>query len=272
MPSPLRRLAAWFRQLRPLASGDICIDMGNTDASRIMSSDIITFLIGPDEKEFKIHSARVKSLAKKLRVETQAVEGPERCIRYDDRVCDEETFIAFSEFAYTGKYSAPEFNDILPRIVGSTPSTSDIDRLDGGSALDKDTDQLDGGSAFDPERVQDGGSDPSTPKTVQPEDDSTPDHQKLTRVDKDTPWSRDFSSKHDDVAPEKKTKEYLDRLLMFHGKVYHFANDNGINSLEELSLGRLQKVIDLIDHNGEDIEAFTRFFREFYYKEKAPEK
>ncbi|KAF6837323.1 hypothetical protein CPLU01_03187 [Colletotrichum plurivorum] len=70
---------------------------GNTDASSIMSSDPFTFVVGPEKQLFYMHSALVASLSIQLD-------------RTDD--CDVEAFLAFSEFAYTEKYSVPEFNDI----------------------------------------------------------------------------------------------------------------------------------------------------------------
>ncbi|KAF6820469.1 hypothetical protein CSOJ01_00725 [Colletotrichum sojae] len=94
---------------------------GNTDASSIVSSDPFTFIVGPEKEFFQIHSVLVASLSEPLHklVNLPLEEAKRRRAVWDH--CDVETFAAFSEFAYTKRYSVPEFNDIGTLNGGSPP-------------------------------------------------------------------------------------------------------------------------------------------------------
>jgi hypothetical protein len=63
------------------------------------------FLVGPKKKEFALHRTAVSRLSKSL---DQLVNGPmreakEQCVSWEDT--DEDTFIRFGEWAYTGDYT-----------------------------------------------------------------------------------------------------------------------------------------------------------------------
>ncbi|KAF6827514.1 hypothetical protein CMUS01_08980 [Colletotrichum musicola] len=165
---------------------------GNTDASSIMSADLFTFIVGPENKMFQMHSALV-----------------------DD--CDVETFFAFSEFTYTGNYSVPEFND--------------IGTLNGGSPT-----------------VLGAGA--------------------VVHVDQDTPWSPGISGKSEDgvdVTPEKRrTKGYLLRLLVFHGKICRFADCHYMDDLQGLGLARLRNALDDVVLNSEGAGVIVQFLQQTY--------
>ncbi|KAG7406168.1 hypothetical protein Forpe1208_v013821 [Fusarium oxysporum f. sp. rapae] len=73
----------------------------------IATSKVFTFVVGPEENEFTIHSALV---AKQSPVLNVLVNGPfkealEQRVKWTD--LDEATFLSFWEFAYSGNYANP---------------------------------------------------------------------------------------------------------------------------------------------------------------------
>ncbi|KAK0391205.1 hypothetical protein NLU13_0706 [Sarocladium strictum] len=77
-----------------------------------LTSKPFTFIVGPEKKEFHIHRDVVARISEPLNVlvngnMTEAAEGK---VEWPD--VDEETFIRFSQYAYTGEYVEAE-----PRII-----------------------------------------------------------------------------------------------------------------------------------------------------------
>lgn len=71
---------------------------------RIASSDIYWFTVGSFGRQFSIHSVLVEALCPELRVLAHNTKCEDvKCHYLLDEV-DEDTFAAFVEFAYTGKY------------------------------------------------------------------------------------------------------------------------------------------------------------------------
>ncbi|KAL6252370.1 hypothetical protein RBB50_000088 [Rhinocladiella similis] len=72
-----------------------------------LSSDPFRFLIGPDKKPFHVHSALIAKHSDTLAalVTNGMLESEQRCAVFDD--VDEDTFLHFLEFAYTGEYTVP---------------------------------------------------------------------------------------------------------------------------------------------------------------------
>lgn len=92
---------------------------------RILRSKIFKFLVGPNEKEFIVHEAVLHELSEPLRV---LLGGPfkearESTVAWPD--VDENTFVRFVEWAYTGSYHVAR-----PQIVsnpnGNAECTSTI--------------------------------------------------------------------------------------------------------------------------------------------------
>ncbi len=73
------------------------------------------FVVGPDEREFTIHSALVAAQSPSLDalVNGHMKEASEQCVKWDET--DEHTFVCFSQFAYTGDYSGTEQLIPIPR-------------------------------------------------------------------------------------------------------------------------------------------------------------
>ncbi|EFY88923.1 hypothetical protein J3458_008903 [Metarhizium acridum] len=75
--------------------------------SAIASSKPYRFLVGPQRRKFTIHcavAARVSPYLEKL-VNGDIKEGSEKQVQWED--VDEETFVCFWQYAYTGDYDIP---------------------------------------------------------------------------------------------------------------------------------------------------------------------
>ncbi|KAI9762719.1 MAG: hypothetical protein M1840_001186 [Geoglossum simile] len=73
---------------------------------RIISSAPFKFLVGPENKPFMVHAALVSHHSRPLDVlmNGEMLEAREGCACLED--VDEETFVRFSQYLYTGDYSA----------------------------------------------------------------------------------------------------------------------------------------------------------------------
>ncbi|KAI2620645.1 hypothetical protein GGS26DRAFT_303592 [Hypomontagnella submonticulosa] len=79
----------------------------------IAASKPFRFLVGPDKKEFQMHSELVARMSKPLDtlVKGEWEEGKKEAAEWPE--IDEGTFVRFCEFAYTGDYKAADpFEDI----------------------------------------------------------------------------------------------------------------------------------------------------------------
>ncbi|RYP32633.1 hypothetical protein DL767_005138 [Monosporascus sp. MG133] len=79
-----------------------------TQWAKTVDSDLFTFVVGPEEKEFTIHSGAVLHLSPYFEtlINGSMKEAQDRRVLWDD--IDEETFVTFSQFAYMGHYDTPE--------------------------------------------------------------------------------------------------------------------------------------------------------------------
>ena len=79
----------------------------------IISSTPFKFLIGPDSKLFTVHAALVAYHSKPLGVLTNGPmsEAKEGCAFLED--VEESTFVRFSQYAYTGDYTAADPDIVL---------------------------------------------------------------------------------------------------------------------------------------------------------------
>ncbi|KAH6959643.1 hypothetical protein BKA56DRAFT_600729 [Ilyonectria sp. MPI-CAGE-AT-0026] len=82
--------------------------MASIPYRQIVGSSPFKFLIGPDKKEYTIHSSLVahQSGALNALVNGGMKEAREKCAIWEE--FDEETFLRFSQFAYTGNYDGAE--------------------------------------------------------------------------------------------------------------------------------------------------------------------
>ncbi|RYP66175.1 hypothetical protein DL771_007951 [Monosporascus sp. 5C6A] len=82
--------------------------MTNTEHGQILASKLFRFLVGPERKEFVVHSLALSRLSRALDalVNGKMSEACEGTAVWDDM--DPDTFVRFTEFAYSGDYTTPE--------------------------------------------------------------------------------------------------------------------------------------------------------------------
>lgn len=86
--------------------------MTNTTFNSIIGSEIFTFVVGLNGKEYKVHGSAISRLSKPLDVliNGDMREAKEKCVKWPD--VDEKTFVRFTQWAYTKTYVTEE-PDIL---------------------------------------------------------------------------------------------------------------------------------------------------------------
>ena len=181
---------------------------------RIVSSPPFAFLVGPDLREFTIHSALVAHQSRPLDalINGNMKEAIERCVKWED--IDEKTFIRFSQYVYTGAYN----EEVPTKREMNVPKPED----------DLDVFQHDVGSSL--------GSKKKVKKTVE-----------LLGSKKECLWQtfKDFYQpallKHEPL-PNAPDDDYTETLLC-HARMYAFADRYGIDALQTLALRKLKNVL-----------------------------
>lgn len=190
-----------------------------------MSSAPFVFVVGLHAKRFYIHSSAVERLSVPLHalVNCGMKESVELCAVWDD--IDEQTFLAFAEFVYTGDYSAPEPDEL---------------------SYEEHSDKI---SKMDDESAELGFSE--LPKSCHL---PLPPSILLTQFK--------FSKKYcypgkDESAPERNDPWYHDFTPTFlaHAKVFELADRYDIESLAQLSLHKLHRVLCgfILSKGGSDV-------------------
>jgi hypothetical protein len=95
-----------------------------TFLSSIFWSRSFKFLVGPDEVPIVVHEKAIanQSTALSTLMRGKMSEGTAGAATWKD--VDEETFLRFSQFAYTGDYSVPKMivsNELLRKTVKTHP-------------------------------------------------------------------------------------------------------------------------------------------------------
>ncbi|KIH93604.1 hypothetical protein SPBR_04392 [Sporothrix brasiliensis 5110] len=94
--------------------------------TKIVSSALLTFAVGPGRKEFTIHFALVAAQSRSLGrlVNGHMLEASECRVEWSGT--DETTFVHFSQFAYTGDYNGPEwYTNALPKYEQQAAADDD---------------------------------------------------------------------------------------------------------------------------------------------------
>jgi hypothetical protein len=102
---------------------------------RVLATEPFKFIVGPGKKEFLIHKDIVGRLSATLNtlVNGQMKEAAEGCVVLDD--VDEDIFMRFAQFAYTGSYTTFAPTDI------PSPAVAPVSRKAGGQKIDGPTDK-----------------------------------------------------------------------------------------------------------------------------------
>lgn len=92
----------------------------------IISSDIFTFVVGPDGKEYNVHGTAISRLSKPLDVliNGEMREAKEKCVKWPD--IDEQTFVRFTQWAYTKTYVTEEPDILLDDSLIGAPIFAQI--------------------------------------------------------------------------------------------------------------------------------------------------
>ncbi len=177
----------------------------------IISSKPFRFIVGPEKREFMLHAAAVARQSKSLDtlVNGEMKEAREACAVWEEM--DEDTFIRFGQFAYTGDYDA------------ATPQES-VDISPGASEAQADPGET---SPF-----------PVARKKKWPEETG----KRAQR------WTAFKEHRYLEAIPlpqllRNGEREDYTEVFLSHAKMFIFAEYRGIRSLEMLSLHKLRDIL-----------------------------
>lgn len=222
-----------------------------TDLLSIFSSHPFKFLVGPRGREFIIHSALVAHQSEALNalVNGGMKEASEQCVVWDET--DEETFLRFCQFAYTGSYDGAD-----PEKRRTEDLTTILERAG----------RPKGGIEHNPIR-----------RKAQQYDVPSPPALFITK--KEYLWNT-FTSLHPDpdvkspirdIGPED---DYTD-VFLSHARIYVFADYHGIDGLQTLALLNLRRALiqfTLYEEGSWDIIKLVEYcFRNTADKEEQPD-
>ncbi|UKZ68451.1 uncharacterized protein TrAtP1_009486 [Trichoderma atroviride] len=197
----------------------------------ITSSPPFNFVVGPDEKEHTIHSALVASQSAALNalIKGGMKESIERRVVWKD--VDEEAFIRFSQYVYTGDYD------------GATPSKREAV----GIASTQMT------STY-----------PSNDSSKKARGFGVAGHVTLNR--KRLLWDK-FQALYPllspAAAPISEPSSHYDYTGVFlgHAQMYVFADYHGIEPLQVLALGKLRQILTSFTVRVESYNDITQLVR-----------
>ncbi|OIW26626.1 hypothetical protein CONLIGDRAFT_655985 [Coniochaeta ligniaria NRRL 30616] len=209
------------------------------DYESIVVSRPFRFVVGAKKREFMLHSEVVSRLSRTLNalVNGQMREAREDCAIWED--VDEDTFIRFSKFAYTGDYDAAQprlvvsTSDVeetiaeLPFSKASIPSVSSGDRWSRGDTPP---------SPAEPGNEGWGGRVPSPSSPPAPMSSGTLD---LFCIFVQPYMSKDGWGSWSAPPIHNREDEDYTEVLLSHARMAVFADYHGVSALETLALKEL---------------------------------
>lgn len=224
-----------------------------TDIHSIFRTDVFTFQIGPDKKQFKVHPGVLRSQALRKMIDNGMKESVDKIAMLES--VDPETFELFLEFAYTGSYRAASDDENeplpLPERRHCTPC---------GEVLTRDDVCPLGCMEHNPRKQPDycahcgeGGTDGDEycdecfEKQVQ-------NFCPLSFFNREYPLSKMSHDKARAYLPRLEPEDGPTSKLVSHAKLFVFANTYLIDDLQKLCLHKLHRdllVYDL-EVNGVD--------------------
>ncbi|KAK2594625.1 hypothetical protein QQS21_007662 [Conoideocrella luteorostrata] len=195
--------------------------MASLPYGSITSSPLFTFLVGPDQKEHTIHSALVAHQSKALNalVNGHMKEATERRVVWKET--SEDTFIRFSQYAYTGSY----------------------DEAEPHKREDEET-------SPDPDKIE---------ETEQNEAITLPSNTRRPKKEAPAPQTPFFETKRERLwdtfnrlhtrklaKPEQRITlpdDDYTHVFLCHAQVYVFADYHGIDALQSLALHKLRRAL-----------------------------
>ncbi|KAF4453642.1 triacylglycerol lipase [Fusarium austroafricanum] len=192
----------------------------------VLQSEFFEFIVGHEKKKFFLHSSIVACQSESLEklINGGMKEANERCATLPD--VDSDTFVRFSQYAYTGDYQAAEFRireDVKPRTPSPPP-------------------QL----AFS-----------GAPKIRKKRMSSSLGDGLAQTKDKDL-WAQ-FKKLYPDSAPYRELQDNnpeddFSPVFLSHTHLYIFADCYGISALKLLCLRKIQRALKNFTLHEEAIE------------------
>ncbi|KAM3067032.1 hypothetical protein ACMFMG_011813 [Clarireedia jacksonii] len=213
----------------------------------VFRSKQFVFVVGENQTPFTVHGAIIAKQSKALDVLINGSMGEASDGKAIFEDMEEDTFIRFCQFAYTGDYTTPDFThiptielpDISPPIVIS---------------YDASTTDRDDGRSIEPERVLDSvevsppvndigwGSMPKRTKKPTPSKSSLL-RQSLNDQLYDTKIIRTHLAARCEVRQNSDPTEDYTTVFLGHAQLYVFAEKWNIKSLKTLALFKLHKTL-----------------------------
>jgi hypothetical protein len=213
----------------------------------IVSSGVFRFIVGPKKKEFSLHSDLVahQSRALDILINGDMNEARERCASWED--VDEQTFIRFSQFIYTGDYTGAEFRARIDRTAQANLKATVIEQ------------------PFSPRFISASPRlTPPPPGMVSPQ---LPSYYRQ-ESGKKALWSR-FQGLYPDVNSytyvyKNKPMDDFSEVFLSHARVYIFADYHDIPTLRAVSLRKLRQKLEHFVLYEEGIEDITQLVQYCY--------
>ncbi|KAI1267757.1 hypothetical protein F5Y18DRAFT_443537 [Xylariaceae sp. FL1019] len=221
--------------------------MASVSYGVIATSEPFTILVGPDRKVFMMHKELLAAMSKPLNalVAGGMKESRERCAEWPEM--DEETFIRFCEFAYTGDYKVAK-----PKVIDKRERT-DVD-----NAKNKPHDRNHCIATYVPEPLS------CSNTKQQPELPTKKDRLTLEFVNRkyQVPEAGHKDQEEIESAIDKDDLSYRDELLSI-ARLYVVGDYYDIERLRILSLQKLHTSLGafnyLVDVDIEDLSALADY-------------
>ncbi|KAK4156968.1 hypothetical protein C8A00DRAFT_40656 [Chaetomidium leptoderma] len=249
--------------------------MEGISMKKVAVSNPFRFFVGPDKREFTIHSALVahQSPALEALVYGKFKEATDCSVEWDE--IDEKTFVSFWQYVYTGDYDTPKplSTTTLNIIASSTNSEkhAETNQFDAQPVEDIRADE----PALEPEPV------PAEPEPAMDDVWGFPrkEKKKKRRAKRDMLWS-DFQeswrldlSVHvsDETCEIEKTSKDHGEIFIHHARVYVLGDRYGVTRLMNESFRKLHQALVGYDVAKEGVSEVVALLQ-FCYTELVPER
>lgn len=218
--------------------------MKDTEKTRVFSSPPFVFLVGPDQKKYTIHSNLVAQQSKALRtlVYGSMKEALDGCAKWDET--DEDTFLRFSQYVYSGRYDEPE-----PKKRPETDTAQSPDAAPNSQPENEPWPEP------PPKRT------PVRRRKPEPVTDDMPTMTKKSQL-----WAA-FSRlfRVPSAIPQQRGNgpdDDCSGIFLCHARLYVLADYHGIDTLQRLALFNLRRSLErfqLHEEGCRDIEKLLEF-------------
>ncbi|TVY51417.1 hypothetical protein LCER1_G007636 [Lachnellula cervina] len=229
------------------------LDLGSW--ASVFRSKPFVFVVGENRAAFPVHAAVIAKQSKALDV---LINGPMGEASKGEAIfedIEEDTFIRFCQFAYTGDYATPDFTHI-PSIELPDTSTPEILPHD-ASAPDRDSRFIEPEweptpepepEALEAQPADDFGwgstvKEPKKPKKPKKPSKSSLLRQSLHNQLYDTETIRTILEARCEVRQNSDLTENYTAVFLGHAQLYVFADKWGIESLKTLALFKLHRTL-----------------------------